>query len=275
MGLQQKKSSKAEQVRIFCTKKFLLTEPFSEKYLKKVFGHRTDIEDSLERLDNLTPEEAQMSAAQVLKATHAVDDTGRVKGVADIALSVDNEGASIDERMVVVDERMADVDERVVGVGVRVATVEDRVNDVGDQVKTIYDKLVAVIDGARYIFNQSSEIIQLLMHIDGIEVTGVIRQTADGVDQVKRLWFLNPIHDGHAGSIILTENQLRQDLHGWLSPPDPSTNHNIACNAHHKGTATWFFEGRTYKEWKSTGSNSLLWVHGKRVPHPILLHDAT
>ncbi|KAF8497792.1 hypothetical protein F5888DRAFT_1923183 [Russula emetica] len=60
-----------------------------------------------------------------------------------------------------------------------------------------------------------------------------------------------------------TGSQLRQDLRRWLSPPDPSTNHNIACNAHHKGTATWFFEGRTYNEWKSTDSESLLWIHGK------------
>ncbi|KAN0115706.1 hypothetical protein V8E52_006652, partial [Russula decolorans] len=57
--------------------------------------------------------------------------------------------------------------------------------------------------------------------------------------------------------------QLQQDLCRWLSPPDPSTNHKIACRAHHKGTATWFFEGRTYTEWKSTGSDSLLWIHGK------------
>ena len=113
------------------------------------------------------------------------------------------------------------------------------------------------------------------MRIDGKEVTEVIRQTSDDVDQVKRSWFPKRTHDGHAGSIILTGNQLRQDLLRWLSPPDPSTNHNIAWNAHHKGTTTWFFEGRSYKEWKSTGSNSLLWVHGKRVPRPILLHDAT
>jgi hypothetical protein len=87
----------------------------------------------------------------------------------------------------------------------------------------------------------------------------------DRVDRMERSWFPNRIHAGHAGSIILTGNQLRQDLRRWLSPPDPSTNHNIACNAHHKGTATWFFEGRTYKEWKSTGSDSLLWIHGKRA----------
>ena len=67
-----------------------MTEPFLEKYLKKLFGNRTDIEDALKGLDVLTQQEAQMAAAQVLKATHTVDDTGRVRGVADIALSVDD-----------------------------------------------------------------------------------------------------------------------------------------------------------------------------------------
>ncbi|KAF8497412.1 hypothetical protein F5888DRAFT_281664 [Russula emetica] len=55
--------------------------------------------------------------------------------------------------------------------------------------------------------------------------------------------------------------QMRRDLHSWLSPPDSSTNHNISRNAHHEGTATWFFQGGIYKEWRSTPS--LLWVHGK------------
>jgi hypothetical protein len=62
----------------------------------------------------------------------------------------------------------------------------------------------------------------------------------------------------------LTGSQLRQDIRRWLSPPDPSTNHNIARSAHHEGTATWFFQGDIFKEWKSTPS--LLWIHGKRMP---------
>jgi hypothetical protein len=86
------------------------------------------------------------------------------------------------------------------------------------------------------------------------------------VEEMERSCFPSRIHAGHAGSIILTGNQLRQDPRRWLSPPDPSTNHQTACRAHHKGTAAWFFEGRTYNEWKSTGSESLLWIHGKRVP---------
>jgi len=60
-----------------------------------------------------------MAAAQVLKATHTVDDTGRVRGVADIALSVDN---------------------RVAGVG-------DQVQGIGDQVRGVDDKVTAAMDG--------------------------------------------------------------------------------------------------------------------------------
>jgi hypothetical protein len=125
LELQRKRSSKAEQVRLFCTKKFPLTEPFSEKYLKKLFGNRSDIEDALKRLDSLTQEEAQMAAAQVLKATHTVDGTGRVRGVADIALSVDN----------------------------RVASVSDQVQGVGDQVQGVNDNVTAAVDGAQYIYH--------------------------------------------------------------------------------------------------------------------------
>ena len=65
-----------------------------------------------------------MAAAQVLKATHTVDDTGRVRGVVDIALSVDN----------------------------RVTGVSDRVQGVGDQVQGVHDNVMAAIDGAQYIF---------------------------------------------------------------------------------------------------------------------------
>ncbi|KAI0277802.1 hypothetical protein BGY98DRAFT_934155 [Russula aff. rugulosa BPL654] len=65
------------------------------------------------------------------------------------------------------------------------------------------------------------------------------------------------------GSSIFTGNQLRQDFLRWLSPPDPSINHNIACGAHHKRTAEWFCQGSIFTEWKSNGS--LLWLHGKRT----------
>ena len=61
----------------------------------------------------------------------------------------------------------------------------------------------------------------------------------------------------------ITGDQLQRDIQNWLSPPDPSTNHNIACDANRSGSATWFTGGSTFDEWNSTGS--LLWIHGKRM----------
>ncbi|KAI0301708.1 hypothetical protein B0F90DRAFT_1917286, partial [Multifurca ochricompacta] len=88
-----------------------------------------------------------------------------------------------------------------------------------------------------------------LTHSVGDKVTAtaneakvIMQQTANNVDEVK-------------------QNQIRQDLRRWLSPPDPSINQNIARAAYHSGTASWFFQGSIFKEWKSSGS--LLWVHGK------------
>jgi hypothetical protein len=137
-----------------------------EKYMKKLIG-RTDIKDALKRLDKLTQEEARMATAQVLKATHSVDDR--------------------------------------------------------------------------------------------------VREVADNVDQVKRLSYSNLIRSGCGASYVLSGNQLWDSLHKWLSPPDPSTNHNIACGTHQKITANWFFQGGMFTGWKST--SSLLWIHGKRACH--------
>ena len=58
-------------------------------------------------------------------------------------------------------------------------------------------------------------------------------------------------------------NQLEDKSRQWLSPEDPSTNYNIARKAYHDGTATWFIQGSTFREWEVTGS--LLWIHGKRT----------
>jgi hypothetical protein len=97
--------------------------------------------------------------------------------------------------------------------------------------------VASVDDRVRVVNNRVTEVIH-----DGKEVKVATQQTAADVDQVKR-------------------NQLRESIHKWLSPPDPSTNHNIACGTHHKKTASWFFQGIIFQEWKSTGS--LLWIHGK------------
>jgi hypothetical protein len=98
------------------------------------------------------------------------------------------------------------------------------------------------------------------------QVKAVTQQAAADVDQVKRL-SSNLISTHYQTLPIFSGIQLRESIHRWLSPPDPSTNHNIACGTHHKKTASWFLQGTIFQEWQSTGS--LLWVHGKRLPRPL------
>ena len=50
-----------------------MTEGCSEKYGKRLIG-KNDMEDALKNLDMLTLEEARMTIAENLRATHAVDD---------------------------------------------------------------------------------------------------------------------------------------------------------------------------------------------------------
>ena len=95
----------------------MLTEGFSEKYVKTLIG-KTEMEDALKRLDKLTQEEARMAAAQNLKATHAVDQ--RVEGVADTVTTID--------------KKVTGVDDRVAGVSDQVVTVDDRVKVVDNKV---------------------------------------------------------------------------------------------------------------------------------------------
>ena len=142
MELQLRRSDKDGRVSHCCIIVLPLTQPFSEKYLKKLLG-RTDIEDALKRLDRLTQEESQMAAAQVLKVANIVDD--RVQGIAD--------------NIVGVDDRVAGVDDRVADVGDRLKEVNEQVTGVDGRVKVVDDKVAAIIDGAQYIFIQSSKIV--------------------------------------------------------------------------------------------------------------------
>ena len=89
----------------------------SEKYLKKLTGNR-EIEDSLEKLDRLTQEEAQMASVELLKMAHSVD--GKVTGVNDSVRGVEGQ---------------------VQGVRGDVQEVRGDVQDVGNRVQNVDDKL--------------------------------------------------------------------------------------------------------------------------------------
>ncbi|KAK3670456.1 hypothetical protein LTR78_009697 [Recurvomyces mirabilis] len=69
-------------------------------------------------------------------------------------------------------------------------------------------------------------------------------------------------------SILQVDVQAWQDrdnfekLVNWLSPPDPSLNHNAARNKHEQDTGRWLLESGEYKQWKTSRAN-LLWLYGK------------
>src|SRR5258708_36028104 len=96
---------------------------YSEKYLKKLTGNK-DIEDSLERLDKLTQEEARMASVEQLKMAHNVDE--KVMGVDDRVRGVERQGE--------------DVHGDVRDVGKKVQQVEDRVEDVGNKIQHVGNK---------------------------------------------------------------------------------------------------------------------------------------
>ena len=73
-----------------------LTDTSAERYLRKLLGN-TDIEDSLQRLDRLTQEEARMASAESLKVTLDVDR--RVQGVQGDVHDVGNKVQDVDNRM--------------------------------------------------------------------------------------------------------------------------------------------------------------------------------
>ena len=128
--------------------------------------------------------------------------------------------------------------------------------------RSVDDKVNVVLDGAHYIVIKPSTLCGAFIFLVGRETKQVTQQTASYVGEAKRS---SPhfISISFRGSLTLTGEQLRQDIHKWFSPPDPSINHNTACSVQHQVVATWFFDGGIYKEWKS--SPSFLWVHGKRT----------
>jgi hypothetical protein len=65
------------------------------------------------------------------------------------------------------------------------------------------------------------------------------------------------------GQNAFLAGERRQKIHQWLSPPDPSSNHNTACKKRQQTTGSWFIRGDQFAEWKIS-SNTFLWLHGIR-----------
>jgi uncharacterized protein YoxC len=148
-----------------------------------------------------------MAAAQVLKATHAVDDAGRVRGVADIALSVDNRVANVGDQVHVVGDQVQGVGDQVQDVGDQVHGVSDQVQDVGDQVQDVGDQVQDVGDQVQAVGDQ--------VHGVGDQVQGVSVQLRD-IDDV-----VAAVRDGAQYTFNQSsKNCLIPNVHRWKRGQD-------------------------------------------------------
>ncbi|KAI9461930.1 hypothetical protein BJY52DRAFT_1146951 [Lactarius psammicola] len=105
----------------------------TKKYLKKLVG-RKEVEDALQRLDQLTQEEARMAAAEALTITRGIDD--KVKDVDEKVEAVDMKVEGIDNKVQTIDSKVQGVDHKVGSViqgvketGVLIQQVANQVTD--------------------------------------------------------------------------------------------------------------------------------------------------
>ncbi|KAH9985036.1 hypothetical protein BJV74DRAFT_952202 [Russula compacta] len=181
---------------------------------------RTDVEDALSRLDSLTKEESLMTVARTLEITHGIDSVVR-----------DMDG-NVKATKVVIE----DIDDNV-------KSTQELMQGVSGNV-TATQELIHGVDGKASATKALTEVIsENVKAIEGVtrSVDHNVKATIDVTNELKR-------------------NQLRGELRTWLSPPDPSINHNTASRTQHEGTASWFIQGSTFRDWKKDGS--LLWIRG-------------
>jgi hypothetical protein len=96
-------------------KLILLANCYSEAFLKRLVG-RTEIEDALQRLEQVTVEEARMAAAESLKATHGVGSNvqGMLKAMEDRIMSGIGMLQGVDDRRQGVDDRVRDIGDKAI-----------------------------------------------------------------------------------------------------------------------------------------------------------------
>jgi hypothetical protein len=205
-----------------------------------------------------------MASAELLKMTYSID--GKV-------MRVDDRVRYVEGKVEDVRDDVQGVCNKVQDVRVDVRDIRDKVQDVHVDVQDICDKVQDARVNVQVVGDKIQDVDDRVQDI-GKDISLRVQAVDDKLDHANRSSY-SPLHESDR-SKNFTGNRLRDDLLRWLSPPDSSTNHNIAYKAHHDGTAEWFFRGSTFSQWKSNGS--FLWIHGKRVlnmvftlPQPLIV----
>jgi hypothetical protein len=223
------KAMKEGRISVFFRLMFSLMAYYgTEKFIKRLAG-KTDVEDAFQRLDMLTKEENLMSAARNLKVTQGVDD-----------------------KVTTIKKIVSDVDGGVKATKELAHDVRDNVIAIKEDTRNVNDNVKVTKRGAQHSFDLSPRVADLCYCMS------------------KQLWMncnvccsLILYHELSRLKHTLTGNQLQEKFRTWLSPPNPSVNHNTACDIQHDGTGTWFTQGNKFEEWKKNGS--LLWIRGNRT----------
>ena len=115
---------------------------FAEMFLKKLVG-RTDMENALQRLENMTQEETRMASAEALKAIHSVGD--KVGDKMQDALKAVHDKVGGVEGMLQGFKDMLEGSDKVQG-------VDDRIKDVGDKVINRASAVLIVMSAVLIVF---------------------------------------------------------------------------------------------------------------------------
>ena len=192
--------------------------------MKKLIGN-TEIEDSLEKLDKLTVEEARMASAELREITHRVDDRAkgiegsvqdvhgdvqvvdnRVQGVDNRVQGVDNRVQAVDDRLQVVDDRVQVVDDRVLVVDDRVQDVDSRVQGVDNKVQGVDNRLQGVNNRVQVVDNKVQGVDNRVQGVDN-RVQGVDNRV-QGVDN--RVQGVDNRLQGISNEVLDVNNKLDQ-----------------------------------------------------------------
>ncbi|KAH9036079.1 hypothetical protein EDB84DRAFT_1437750 [Lactarius hengduanensis] len=218
----------------------------SQDILVDIFGR---IESFFVRLENYTEVPLTPAMTDKMVANHATKEMQqsrakrflkKVAGWTDLEDGLKKLVKLTDEEVAMASAQILKVthtiDNKVTAVGDGVKGVDEKVQVVNDNVKAVDDKVQTIAEASR-------------------------RHGSENNGSTEEAFVISPVFADNRVFNTITENQLRESLMKWQSPPDPSTNHNIAGGRQHEGTAEWFFEGNQFENWKVTGS--LLWIYGK------------
>ena len=96
-------------------------------------------------------------------------------------------------------------------------------------------------------------IIQLALTADQATVSSAIRNVTSRTEGN----LISLTHEVQAAAI----EQRHEQIFRWLAAPDPSSNHNKACQAKQQETGRWLLESLNYRNWRDH-RKTFLWLHG-------------